>query len=146
MQHWLNTKQTGSGYRSTSGPSFLKSYSSIACNMTLIHDKCAVGWTTLGRNLVNVNLKLIKPKPDIWPQNLETFEKSNKNRYHEMCNHCSCIQPKQMVPNYGKSQHENHSHSNTRLPDYHNSAAIVTNSTLYTNCLSFSDPIHKNKV
>ena len=65
MQHWLKTKQTGSGYRSTSGPSFLKTYSSITCNMTLIHDKRAVGWTTLGRNLVDVNLKVIKPKPDI---------------------------------------------------------------------------------
>jgi len=65
MRHWLNTKQTGSGYRSTSGPSFVKTYSSIARNMTLIHDKCAVVWTTLGRNLVDVNLKLIKPKPDI---------------------------------------------------------------------------------
>jgi len=28
--------------------------------MTLSHDKCAVGWPTLGRNLVN--LTLIKPK------------------------------------------------------------------------------------
>jgi len=33
--------------------------------MTLIHEKCAVGWTTLGRNLVNLNLTLIKPKPHI---------------------------------------------------------------------------------
>jgi len=33
--------------------------------MTLIHDKCAVGWTNLGRNLVNVNLTLIKPKQGI---------------------------------------------------------------------------------
>jgi len=65
MRHWLNTKQTGSGYRFTSGPSILKPYSSIACNMTLIHEKCAVGWTTLGRNLVNLNLTLIKPKPHI---------------------------------------------------------------------------------
>jgi len=31
----VNAKQTGSGYTSTSGPSFLKTYSSIACNMTL---------------------------------------------------------------------------------------------------------------
>jgi len=43
MGHWLNTTQTGSGYKFTSGPSFLKTYSSIACNMTLTHDKCAVG-------------------------------------------------------------------------------------------------------
>jgi len=60
--------KTGSGYRCTSGPSFLKTYSSTACNMTLIiiHDKCAVGWTTLvGRNLVNLNLTLIKHKPHI---------------------------------------------------------------------------------
>jgi len=65
MQHWLNTKQTGSGYRSTSGPSSLRNYSSIACNMTLIHDKCAVGWPMLGRNVVNLNLTLNKPKPCI---------------------------------------------------------------------------------
>jgi len=37
MRHWLNMKQTGSGYRSTSRTSFLKTYSSIACNMTLNH-------------------------------------------------------------------------------------------------------------
>jgi len=48
MRHWSNTKQTDSGYRATSGPPFLKTYLSIAWNMTLIHDKCAVGWTTLG--------------------------------------------------------------------------------------------------
>jgi len=61
MRHWLNMKQTGSGYRSTSGPSFLKTYSSIAGTMTLIHDKCA-DCTTLHRNLVNLNLTL-KPNP-----------------------------------------------------------------------------------
>ena len=49
MRHGLNTKQRGSGYRSTSGPSFLKAYSSTACNTTLIHDKCAVDWTTPAR-------------------------------------------------------------------------------------------------
>ena len=80
-------KQTGNGYRSTSGPSSLKTYSSIACNMTLIHDKCAVGWTTLGRNLVNLNQTHIKPKPHIWPQNFGNLKKVNKNRYHEKCNH-----------------------------------------------------------
>jgi len=35
--------------------------------------------------------------------------------------------PKQMVPDYGKSQHENHSHSKTRLLDYHDSAHIGCN-------------------
>jgi len=43
--------------------------------MTLIHDKCAVGWTTLGRNLVKLNLTLIKPKPHIWPQKFRNFWK-----------------------------------------------------------------------
>jgi len=43
--------------------------------MTLIHDKGAVGWTTLGRYLVNQNVTLIKPKPHIWPQNFENFRK-----------------------------------------------------------------------
>jgi len=41
------------------------------------------------------------------------------------------LQPKQMVPDYGKSQHKNHWHSKTRLPDYHDSAANVTNSAFY---------------
>jgi len=64
-----------SGYKSTRGPPFLKTYSSIACNMTQIHDRCAVGWTTLGRNLVTPNLTLIKPKPHIWPQKFGNFWK-----------------------------------------------------------------------
>jgi len=42
------------------------------------------------------------------------------------------LQPIQMVPEHGKSQHENHSHSKTRLPDYHDSAANVTNSAFYS--------------
>jgi len=50
-------QETGSGERSTSGPSFLKTYSSVACDMTLIHYKCEVDCTTLGRNVVNLNLK-----------------------------------------------------------------------------------------
>jgi len=73
MRHWLNTKQIGSGYRSTSGTSFWKTYSSIACNMTLIHDKCAVGWTTLGGNLVNLNLINLGHISD--HKGLETFDK-----------------------------------------------------------------------
>ena len=74
MRHCLNAKRTGSGYRSISGLSFLKTYSSIACNMTLIHNKCAVGWTTLGRNLVNLTLMNLNHKSD--HKSLETFEKS----------------------------------------------------------------------
>ena len=38
------------------------------------------------------------------------------------------LQPKQMIPDYGKSQHENHSHSETCLHDYHDSDTNVTNS------------------
>jgi len=48
MRHWLNMKQTGSG--SIDPPvnlHFLKTYTSIACTMMLIHDKCAVDGTTL---------------------------------------------------------------------------------------------------
>jgi len=41
MRHWLNTKQTGSGYRSANGRSFMKTYSSVACNMTLIQYVCS---------------------------------------------------------------------------------------------------------
>jgi len=55
------------------------------------------------------------------------------------------LQPKQMVPDYGKSQHENHSHSKTRLPDYHDSAANVTNSAFYSNCVAVSGPIATSK-
>jgi len=44
--------------------------------MTLIHDKCAVGWTTLGRNLVNLNLTLINLHHISHHKSLETFEKS----------------------------------------------------------------------
>jgi len=44
----------GSGYRSSSRPSFLKTYSSAACNMTVTQDKCAADCTTLGRNVVNL--------------------------------------------------------------------------------------------
>ena len=36
---------------------------------------CAVGWTTLGRNLVNLSLTLIKPKRHIWPQKFGNFWK-----------------------------------------------------------------------
>jgi len=70
------------------------------------------------------------------------------------------LQPKQMVPDYGKSQHENYSHSKTRLPDYHDSAANVANSAFYSKCVttndlqslpnkntqSFCDPIHKDNI
>jgi len=98
--------------------------------MTLIRDKCAVGWTTLGINLVNLNLTLIKPKPQL-------LKKVNKNRCHEKCNHYK--------PDYGKSQYENHSHSKTRLPDYHDSAANVTNLAFYSNCVTANGRIATSK-
>jgi len=41
--------------------------------MTLIHDKCAVGWTTLGGNLVNLNLINLSHISD--HKGLETFDK-----------------------------------------------------------------------
>jgi len=44
--------------------------------MTLIYDKCAVGWITLGRNLVNQNPTLIKPNHKSDHRSLKTFEKS----------------------------------------------------------------------
>ena len=46
-----------------------------------------------------------------------------------------------MVPDYVKSQHENHSHSKTHLPGYHDSAANVTNSAFYSNCVTVSGSI-----
>jgi len=50
-----------------------------------------------------------------------------------------------MVPDYGNSQQENHSHSKTSLPDYHDSGANVTNSVLYGNCVTASGPIATSK-
>jgi len=50
-----------------------------------------------------------------------------------------------MVPDYGKSQCENHSYSKTRLPDYHDSAANVTNSRFYFNLVTISEPIAASK-
>ena len=55
------------------------------------------------------------------------------------------LQTKQMVANYGKSQHENHSHSNTRLPDYHDSAANVTKLSIFFNFVTGSGPIATSK-
>jgi len=55
------------------------------------------------------------------------------------------LQPKQMVPSYGKNQHENHSHSKTRLPDCYDSAANVTNSAFYSNRVTANGPIATSK-
>jgi len=45
-----------SGFMSAgSGPLFLKSYSSAACNVALMHTECVVDCTTLGRNVLNLN-------------------------------------------------------------------------------------------
>ena len=70
------------------------------------------------------------------------------------------VLPKWKVPDHGQSQRENHSHSKTRLHDYHDSAANMINSTFYfyrviasgpmatskQNTLSFCDPIHENNI
>jgi len=46
----------------------------------------------------------------------------------------------------GQSQHENHLHSKTRLLDYHDSAANVANSVLYSNRATASRPIASDAV
>jgi len=46
-----------SGYRSVSGPSYLKSYSSVTCNARVTHDECIVECTRFGINVLN-------PKPN----------------------------------------------------------------------------------
>jgi len=46
--------QIGSTYRSTSESSYLKSYSSAACNVTEMHNECAVDCSRLGRNILRV--------------------------------------------------------------------------------------------
>ena len=56
------------------------------------------------------------------------------------------LQPKRIVPDYGKSQDENRLHSKTRLPDYHDSAANVTNSAFYSNYVTASGPITMDRV
>ena len=43
--------------RSICEPSFLKTYSSAACNMTATHDECAVDCTMLVRNIPNLSPK-----------------------------------------------------------------------------------------
>jgi len=82
----------------------------------------------LGRNLVTVNLTVIKPEPHIWPRKFGNFWKS---KYKPVPRKVQPLQPKQMVPDYGKSQHENHSHSKTRLPDYNDRAANEKLSALF---------------
>jgi len=42
-------------HRSASGPSIMKTYSSVTCNMTLLHDKNALGHATLASNILNLN-------------------------------------------------------------------------------------------
>jgi len=49
-----------SGYRFISGLSYLKSYSSVTCNVTLTHDECVVKCTRFGINALNP-----KPKPKL---------------------------------------------------------------------------------
>jgi len=44
-----------SGYRSAIGSSLLKTYSSVACNVTLAHDKSALGCPKLSSILLNLN-------------------------------------------------------------------------------------------
>ena len=94
--------------------------------MTLLHDKCAVGWTTLGRNVVNVNLTLKTLTTHLTTKVWKNFWKK-LIKTGTMKSGTTSLLPKQMVPDYGKSQHENHSHSKTRLLDYHDSAHIGCN-------------------
>ena len=51
-----------------------------------------------------------------------------------------------MVPDYGRSQHENHSHSKARLPDYHDIAANVANSAFYSDCVQIATSKQKHPV
>jgi len=45
----------GNGYRFVSGPSYLKSYSSVTCNVIVTHDEFVVECTRLGVNVLNPN-------------------------------------------------------------------------------------------
>jgi len=73
------------------------------------------------------------------------MKKVNKNNYHEKCNHCNQNEWYLSLSDYGKNQHKTHSHSKTRLPDYHGGAANVTNSAFYSNCVTASGPIATSK-
>ena len=42
-----------SGYRSVGGPSYLKSYSSVTCNVTVTHDEWVVECTRFGISVLN---------------------------------------------------------------------------------------------
>ena len=48
----------GSGYRSACGPSYLKTYLSVICNVTVTHDECAVDCSRLDKNVLNLKPKL----------------------------------------------------------------------------------------
>jgi len=46
----------GSGHRSVSGPSYVKSYSSVTCTVTVTHDECVVECTRFGINALKPKL------------------------------------------------------------------------------------------
>jgi len=50
----------GSGYISVSGPTYLKIYSSVTCNVRVTHDEFVVERTRFGINVLNP-----KPKPKL---------------------------------------------------------------------------------
>jgi len=73
---------------------------------------------------------------------LETFEKTNNN---DTTKSATRLLLKRKVPDHGQNQRENHLHSKTRLPDYHDSAANVANSAFYSNGVTDSRPIATSK-
>jgi len=54
-----------SGYRFVSGPSYLKSDSSVTCNGTVTHDECVVQCTMFGINALNLN-QSCKSEHKVW--------------------------------------------------------------------------------
>jgi len=51
----------GSDYRPVSGPSYLRSYSSVNCNVTVTHGECVVECTRFG----TIDVLNLKPQPKL---------------------------------------------------------------------------------
>jgi len=79
------------GYRSNNGPSFLKTYLSIACNMAITHNECAIDCTTLSKNVVN-------PKSNSEPKPLRKVQKLEKSKEKPVPWKVQPLQPKRRAP------------------------------------------------
>jgi len=70
------------------------------------------------------------------------LKKVSKKQYHEKCNHYN---QNKWRPIMARVNTKNHPHSKTRLSDYHDNAANVTNSACYSDCATACGPIATSK-